>query len=72
MRRIRGVLLRLTRRRAAAIAVGAALAVPAAWVELAARIDAWWLNGLALVFGATGIALMWAGFSGPRSDWRDS
>jgi len=71
LRRVRGLLLRFVRRRALAIAVGLALAAPAAWVELAGRVDAWWIEGLALVVGATGLALAWTGFTGPAPDWID-
>ena len=43
---------------ALAMAVGLALALPAAWVEFSGRYDAWWVEGLALVVGATGLALL--------------
>jgi hypothetical protein len=71
LRRARGALLRLVRRRMAAMAVGLALAVPAAWMELSGVYDAWWVEGLNLVLGATGIALFWTGLTGPSSDWID-
>jgi hypothetical protein len=71
LRRARGALLRLVRRRALAITVGAALALPAAWLELSGRYDAWWVSGLSLILGATGIALLWTGFMGARPDWID-
>ena len=71
LRRARGALLRLARRRPVAIAAGLLLAVPAAWVELFGRYDAWWIDGLALVFGATGIALMWTGITGASPDWAE-
>jgi hypothetical protein len=71
LRRARGWLLRLVRRRAAAIAVGATLAIPAAWIEFSGRYDAWWVGGLALVLGATGAALLWTGIAGPSPDWID-
>jgi hypothetical protein len=71
LRRIRGILLRLTRRRAAAIAVGAAFAAPAAWLKLASREDAWWIDGLSLILLATGLALIWTGVTGPSPDWVD-
>jgi hypothetical protein len=67
--RTRGVVLRLVRRRGLAILVGAALAVPAAWVELSGRFDSWWIEGLALIIGATGIAIFWTGLTGISSDW---
>ena len=71
LRRLRGVILRLVRRRALAIAVGLALALPAAWVELSGRFDTWWIEGLALVVGATGIAILWTGVTGAAPDWVD-
>ena len=58
LRRVRGAMLRLVRRRALAIAVGCVLAAPAVWAELFSRSDAWWIDGLALVSGATGLALI--------------
>jgi hypothetical protein len=70
-RRARGFLLRLVRRRAAAVAVGLALAGPAAWIEFGGGLDAWWAEVLALVLGATGIALVWTGIVGARPDWID-
>jgi hypothetical protein len=71
LRRVRGMMLRLVRRRMLAIAVGLALVFPAAWVELSGRFDAWWIEGLALVFGATGLAVLWTGLTGPSPDWID-
>jgi hypothetical protein len=72
LRRARGALLRLARRRPIAIAAGLALAAPAAWVELFGRYDSWWIDGLALVFGATGVALIWTGITGASPDWVDA
>ena len=69
--RTRGVILRLTRRRGPAILVGAALAVPAAWVEFSGRFDAWWVEGLALIVGATGLAILWTGLIGVSPDWTE-
>ena len=57
------------RRRTAAMAVGLMLAAPSAWVEFSGRYDAWWITGLALICGATGIAVFWTGFTGPSADW---
>ena len=71
LRRARGVLLRLVRSRALSIAVGLALAIPAAWLEFFSRYDVWWVDGLALVVGATGVALFWTGLTGARPDWVD-
>ncbi len=71
LRRARGLLLRLVRRRALAIIVGLALAVPAAWIEFSGRYDAWWVQGMALVLGATGLAILWTGLMGASPDWVD-
>ena len=69
VRRVRGLVLRLVRRRGLAVVVGAALAAPAAWLELSGRFDSWWMDGLSLVVGATGVALLWAGLTGAKPDW---
>jgi hypothetical protein len=71
LRRVRGMVLRIVRRRAIAVAIGFALTLPAAWVELSGRYDAWWIEGLSLVVGATGIALLWTGLTGAAPDWID-
>jgi hypothetical protein len=70
--RARGVLLRFVRRRGAAIIAGVVLAAPAIWIEATGRASVWWIEGLALVAGATGAALIWAGISGARPDWVDT
>jgi hypothetical protein len=67
--RVRGVLLRLVRRRRLAIVVGLALAVPAAWIEFSGRDAVWWVQGLALIIGATGLSILWTGITGPSPDW---
>ena len=72
VRRARGVILRIVRRRPFAIVAGAVLAAPAAWLELSGRSGAWWLEGLSLVVGATGVALLWTGLTGLRPDWIDT
>ncbi len=69
LRRTRGAVLRLVRRRAVSILLGLVLAVPAAWVEFSGRYGAWWIEGLSLVAGATGVALIWTGVTGARADW---
>ena len=69
LRRARGALLRLVRRRGPAMGLGLTLAVPAAWVEFSGRYDAWWVTGLALIAGATGLAIFWTGLTGPSADW---
>jgi hypothetical protein len=71
LRRVRGAVLRLVRRRALATAAGAMLVAPAAWLEFSGRADAWWLQGLVLVVGATGLAILWTGITGPAPDWLD-
>jgi hypothetical protein len=74
MKRFRGWLLRLVRHRARAGAVGLALVGPAAWVEFFARIGeqwAWLANGIALVAGATGLALLWTALVGVAPDWTE-
>jgi hypothetical protein len=68
-RRLRGALLRLARRRALSITLGLVMAVPAAWVEFSGRSSSWWIDGAALVIGATGLALLWTGLTGPSPDW---
>jgi hypothetical protein len=67
--RTRGAILRLARRRRAAFVLGMTLTVPAAFVQLSERYDAWWMEGLSVIAGATGIALMWSGIVGPKRDW---
>jgi hypothetical protein len=71
LRRARGALLRLARRRALAVAIGLLMLAPAAWVEFGGRSWPWWVDGLSLVIGATGAALTSVGVSGPRGDWID-
>jgi hypothetical protein len=71
LRRARGMLLRLVRRRTAAIIVGLALAAPSAYLEYSGRYGAWWISGLNLVLCATGLALIWTGLAGVGADWVD-
>ena len=71
LRRVRGMLLRLVRRRPLACLVGLALAFPAGWSEFSGRYGAWWQEGLALVVGATGLAVFWTGLTGASPDWVD-
>jgi hypothetical protein len=71
LRRGRGAVLRLVRRRTLSIAVGLLLVLPAAWLRFSGRFDAWWIGGVSLVLGATGLALLWTGLTGPRPDWID-
>ena len=69
LRRSRGMLLRLVRRRPLAILIGLALAVPSGWIEFSGRYGEWWLEGLALVVGATGLAIFWTGLTAASPDW---
>jgi len=71
LRRARGGLLRLIRRRPLAIALGLALIIPSAWIEFSGRQMPSWAGGLALVAGATGVALVWTGLVGVSPDWVD-
>ena len=70
-RRARGAVLRLVRRRRAATGIGLVLVAPAAWVEFSGGDFAWWMQGLALIGGAIGIALLWTGLAGLGPDWID-
>ena len=70
-RRVRGAVLRLVRRRALSALLGIVLAAPAAWVQFSGRFGVWWLEGLSLVAGATGLALIWTGIAGLGPDWID-
>ena len=69
MRRARGLLLRLVRRRRTVIVFGLLLITPAAWVHLGNASVPAWFEGVSLVLGATGVALVWTGVTGARPDW---
>ena len=69
LRRVRGLLLRLARRRAVAFVVGGAMVAVAGWFEFVSRYDAWWIEGLSLIVGATGVALLLTGLTGVTPDW---
>ena len=71
LRRARGGVLRLVRHRALSIALGLLLAVPSAWLQFSGRANTWWVEGLSLVVGATGVALIWTGLTGVGPDWID-
>jgi hypothetical protein len=71
VRRIRGWILRLVRRRPAAILAGAVLLAPALWLKLGGYDGRWWVDGLSLVLAATGAAMLWTGLVGARPDWID-
>jgi hypothetical protein len=70
VRRARGWLLRLVLKRPAAITLGLCLLAPAAYLTLR---DLPWetstTDGLSLILGATGAALLLAGIGGRRPDW---
>jgi hypothetical protein len=51
------------------IVLGFALAAPAAWMQLTRMTLPWWAQGLGLIAGATGLALVWTGLTGARPDW---
>lgn len=71
LRRSRGALLRLVRRRRLSMGLGLLLILPSAYIQFGSRFDAWWLEGLSLVAGATGLALFWTGLTGASPDWVD-
>ena len=72
MRRVRGILLRLAFRRPVALAVGAVLLAPALVLVLDDYSwESWITDGLALVLGGTGAALVLTGIGGRRPDWID-
>jgi hypothetical protein len=69
-RRLRGALLRAVLNRRMAIAAGLLLLAPAVLIWSGAHgWESWITDGLALVCGATGAALILAGLSGRRPDW---
>jgi hypothetical protein len=59
------------RRRRLSVVTGLLLAAPAAWVEFSGGDFVWWARGMALVGGATGVALLWSGVAGLGPDWID-
>jgi hypothetical protein len=64
------MMLRLVRRRRLAVLIGLALAIPSGWVEFSGRYGAS-AQGIALVIGATGLAIFWTGLTGASPDWVD-
>ncbi|HKY20553.1 MAG TPA: hypothetical protein VJM31_04975 [Vicinamibacterales bacterium] len=72
LKRLRGALLRMVLKRTVAIALGVILLIPAAWLLVQ---DFSWetaaTDGLGLIVGATGAALLFAGIGGRRPDWQD-
>ena len=70
VRRARGALLRIAFDRRPAFGIGALLVGPAVWVLVGDYAwESWLSDGLVLVLGATGVALVVAALSGRRSDW---
>ena len=70
IRRLRGALLRLAFNRAAAFALGSVCAGGAAWLAVIdASWESWVSDGLGLVAGATGAALIVVALGGRRPDW---
>lgn len=53
------------------MALGLALILPAAYLQWSGRFTAWWVDGMSLIAGATGMALFWTGLTGPSPDWVD-
>jgi hypothetical protein len=63
-------LLRAVLKRTTAIALGMIFSLPAAWLWWGDYAwEAWYTDGLALIGGATGAALILAGIGGRRPDW---
>ena len=71
-RRLRGLFIRLVLNRKVSMAMGVLLLAPAVWLFVG---DYAWetsvTDGLQLVLGATGAALLFAGVGGRRPDWID-
>jgi hypothetical protein len=71
-RRVRGWLIRLVLNRAASVVLGLILLVPALWLRFAEyRWETPITDGLGLIVGATGAAILFAGIGGRRPDWVD-
>lgn len=70
VRRLRGGVLRVALHRPTAVAVGLLLLAPLAVIWAAdPPWQRWWIDALALLAGATGVALLLAGLGGRRPDW---
>ena len=71
-KRLRGWFLRLALNRTLSIGLGLLLLAPAVWLFVG---DYPWetpvTDGLQLVLGATGVAMLLAGLGGRRPDWVD-
>jgi hypothetical protein len=69
-RRLRGWFIRLVLNRTVSIVLGLMLLVPAAWLFFGDyRWESPLTDGLQLILGATGAALLFAGLGGRRPDW---
>ena len=72
MRRTRGMVLRLAMRRTPALVAGLVLLVPATVIAVGDYgWESWLTDGLGLIGGATGAALVVTGLTGRRADWID-
>ncbi len=69
IRRARGAVLRIARQRLLSVLLGLLLIALAGWLEFWARVDAWWIEGVGLVAGAIGVALLWNAVAGATPDW---
>lgn len=70
VRRLRGFLLRLAFHRPTALAAGLACGGAAVWLAaIDAPWESWLSDGLGLVAGATGAALVLVALGGRRPDW---
>ena len=70
LRRARGWVLRAVLHRTTAVTLGLLLCAPAVWLWWREyRWETWYTDGLSLVVGATGLALILAGVGGRRPDW---
>ena len=72
IRRLRGALLRLAFNRRAALVAGLACAGGAIWLAaIDAPWESWVSDGIGLVAGATGAALIVVALGGRRPDWEE-
>ena len=72
IRRLRGGLLRLAFNRPAALVSGLVSAAGAVWLAaIDAPWESWVSDGIGLVAGATGAALILVALGGRRPDWEE-
>ena len=70
IRRIRGALLRVALHRTPALVAGLGLLAPVAVIAIGDYAwESWVSDGLGLIVGATGAALVLTGLAGRRPDW---